>query len=173
MSEKLYIGSYSSEQNAYDISEIEALCKSNQGIYRMGFKGYTPLCCGHSCEAVTEELDELRESKKYYFRQFESAMVDLVTSYVGEGADVHIEFGEDTGVGDSFTEDGIAIIPEEHKGGPFPVIGLFSFYRAYFLNRGKHDDPISALKGTAEDILSVAMDMWENPVQCPYCAEEK
>ena len=170
---QIWIGSYSTEQNAYDIDLLSSVCASNERIYKDGFAGYAPLCFGFSREDVLRKIKKIREHKEKLFMEFEEAVLAAVTDLVDEDADVHIEKAESCPVGDDYFKDGITIIPVEMKGGPFPVVGLYPYYRDVFANSMKAKSLSEAIAFVANDIVSVLMDLWQDPPECPHCAAEK
>ena len=172
----VWIGSYSAEQNAYDVSQLGETCDSNENVYRMGFGGYSPICCGETREEVVEKLETVRAGRETLFREFEDAMLDLVSDLADEDADVHIVYEDeectDLSVGDTYMGDGITMIPEDMRNRPFPVIGLHKFYKDVFANSMGASTLEEALNCVAEEILSIAEEMWKDPQDCPYCSEE-
>lgn len=58
---KIYIGEYSTDQKAYNITTLEEAIKINKEMAEQGiFNGYVPLCYGLSIEDVRKQLDEIQ-----------------------------------------------------------------------------------------------------------------
>lgn len=66
--EKVYVGEYSKEQDAYYIETlIEAISENKKMFYQDNLNGYMPICYGSSYEEVSEKLDRMRKEKKNGF----------------------------------------------------------------------------------------------------------
>ena len=170
---QIWIGSYSTEQNAYDIDLLSSVCASNERIYKDGCAGYAPLCFGFSREDVLRKIKKIREHKEKLFMEFEEAVLAAVTDLVDEDADVHIEEAEICPVGDDYVKDGITIIPSDMQDRPFPVVGLYPYYREFFANSMHAETLTEAIECVAHEIVSYIMELWEDPPECPYCAAEQ
>ena len=58
---KIYIGEYSTDQKAYNITTLEEAIKINKEMAEQGiFNGYVPICYGSSIEDVRKQLDEIQ-----------------------------------------------------------------------------------------------------------------
>lgn len=57
----IYIGEYSNDQKAYNITTLEEAVKINLEMMSNGiFNGYVPICYGFSREEVRNKLDEIQ-----------------------------------------------------------------------------------------------------------------
>lgn len=64
MEEKIiYIGEYSNDQKAYNITTLEEATKINLEMMSDGiFNGYIPICYGFSMEEVRNKLEQIEEN---------------------------------------------------------------------------------------------------------------
>lgn len=64
MEEKIiYIGEYSPDQKAYNITTLEEATKINLEMMSDGiFNGYIPICYGFSREEVRNKLEQIEEN---------------------------------------------------------------------------------------------------------------
>ena len=63
MEEKvIYVGEYSNEQKAYNISTLDQIIETNLTIMaNNNFNGYIPVCYGYSMEDVEKQLDNIEK----------------------------------------------------------------------------------------------------------------
>ena len=66
--EKVYVGEYSKEQDAYYIETlIEAISENKEMFYKGILNDYVPICYGSNYDEVSEKIEMMRKEKKNGF----------------------------------------------------------------------------------------------------------